>query len=186
MKLVVATGIPGVGKTTVLEGVLEKLDEGFKVINYGDKMLSLAEEKKYVSGRDEIRRLDSETQREIQREAAKAIAGEAEEENIIVDTHCTIKTPKGYLPGLPIWVLEELKPSQFIIVEAETEEIAGRRSTDETRVRDVDSLAEIEEHRQLNRSTAMAYSVLTGATVSIVHNHDDRLEEAVESFRRVI
>ena len=28
-------------------------------------------------------------------------------QNVVVDTHCTIK-PDGYLPGLPIWVLEGL------------------------------------------------------------------------------
>jgi adenylate kinase len=33
--------------------------------------------------------------------------------NVIVDTHCTVKTPKGYMPGLPAWVLKEIKPDRY-------------------------------------------------------------------------
>jgi adenylate kinase len=32
----------------------------------------------------------------------------------------------------------------------------------------------------INRATAMAYAALTGATVKIVFNHDDKIEEAVK------
>lgn len=186
MKLVVVTGIPGVGKTTVLDGALERASEEFRVVNYGDKMLSIALERRVVEDRDEMRKLDSETQKEIQRGAARSIAQEAEEKNVVVDTHCTIKTPQGYLPGLPRWVLEELRPTQVVLVEADSEEIAGRRSSDETRVRDEDTTREIGEHQDINRSTAMAYAVHTGAVVTIIKNHDDQLEKAVEGLLKAI
>ena len=42
MKLIVVTGIPGVGKTTVLNSALEKLSEDFTIINYGDKKIGRA------------------------------------------------------------------------------------------------------------------------------------------------
>jgi len=186
MKVVVVTGIPGVGKTTVLNSALEKMEENFKVVNYGDKMLEVAKQLNLVQDRDEMRKLAPEVQRKIQKEAASAIAQEAENSNIFVDTHCTIKTPKGYLPGLPKWVLEELKPTQFIIVEATPEEIAGRRSKDETRARDADTIEEIREHQEMNRAIAMAYAVFTGATVKIVQNHDNKLEEAVDTLVKAI
>ncbi len=186
MKLVVVTGIPGVGKTTVLNGALEKLGEDFKVVNYGDKMLSVALERNLVSNRDEMRKLHPDVQKDIQREAAKAIAEEAKNSNVVVDTHCTIKTPRGYLPGLPSWVLEELRPTQFIVVEADPEEIAGRRRKDETRIRDEDTVEEIREHQEINRATAMAYSMLTGAVVKIVQNHDNKLEEAIDVLMKAI
>jgi adenylate kinase len=34
----------------------------------------------------------------------------------------------------------------------------------------------------MNRAASMAYAVLTGATVKIIENHDDRLDESVEEM----
>ena len=102
--------------------------------------------------------------------------------NIIVDTHCTIKTPAGFLPGLPKWVLDELEPDMFILIEADGEEILMRRLSDETRTRDMEKLSDIELHQEMNRAVSMAYAALTGATVKIIKNHDNRLEEPVEEM----
>lgn len=174
---VVVTGVPGVGKTTVLNGVLEKLKGEFKVVNYGDEMAEVAKK-----NRDELRRQPPEVQKKIQKAAARRITGKAKKMSIIVDTHCSIRTPNGYLPGLPLWVLEELRPSMIILLEADSSEILGRRVTDETRERDADYAAEIEEHQQMNRSIAMAYAALTGATVKIIKNRNNKLEEAIQEM----
>ncbi|WP_457554859.1 adenylate kinase [Candidatus Pyrohabitans sp.] len=182
MKCVVVTGIPGVGKTTVLNQALEKLGEKFEIINFGDKMFEVASKENLVASRDEMRRLPPEVQKRIQKLAAIAIAKRAEVMNVVVDTHCTVKTPAGFLPGLPRWVLEELKPTQIVLVEALPEEIRRRRESDTTRTRDEDSLEQIALHQEMNRAAAMAYAMLTGATVLIVENHDNRLEEAVEQL----
>ncbi|AAM01242.1 adenylate kinase [Methanopyrus kandleri] len=181
--VIVATGVPGVGATTVTTEAVKEL-EGYEHVNYGDVMLEIAKEEGLVEHRDEIRKLPAEKQREIQRLAARRIAKMAEEkEGIIVDTHCTIKTPAGYLPGLPIWVLEELQPDVIVLIEADPDEIMMRRVKDsEERQRDYDRAHEIEEHQKMNRMAAMAYAALTGATVKIIENHDDRLEEAVREF----
>ncbi|WP_456481709.1 adenylate kinase [Methanopyrus sp.] len=181
--VVVATGVPGVGATTVTTEAVKEL-EGYEHVNYGDVMLEIAKEEGLVEHRDEIRKLPAEKQREIQRLAARRIAEMAEEkEGIIVDTHCTIKTPAGYLPGLPIWVLEELQPDVIVLIEADPDEIMMRRVKDsEERQRDYDRAHEIEEHQQVNRMAAMAYAAMTGATVKIIENHDGRLEEAVREF----
>ncbi|WP_456484105.1 adenylate kinase [Methanopyrus kandleri] len=181
--VIVATGVPGVGATTVTTEAVKEL-EGYEHVNYGDVMLEIAKEEGLVEHRDEIRKLPAEKQREIQRLAARRIAEMAEEkEGIIVDTHCTIKTPAGYLPGLPIWVLEELQPDVIVLIEADPDEIMMRRVKDsEERQRDYDRAHEIEEHQKMNRMAAMAYAALTGATVKIIENHDDSLEEAVREF----
>jgi len=100
--------------------------------------------------------------------------------NVIVDTHCTIKTPKGYMPGLPERVVKKLNPITIVVVEANPEEIYNRRAKDATRDRDPDSEEEISEHQQINRAIAMAYAALTGATVKIVFNHDNAIDEAVK------
>ena len=116
MKLVVLTGIPGSGSTTLLNKALEEVD--YIHLNYGDIMTEIAIEEKIVDDRDALRKLSPDVQNEIQEKAAKRIKERSENENIIVDTHCTINTPSGFLPGLPIWVLNELQPNLFVMIEA--------------------------------------------------------------------
>lgn len=177
MKVVVVAGIPGSGKTTVLDKALESLD--YEQVNYGDVMLAIARKKDLVEDRDSMRKLSPDVQKEVQREAAKSIRESAVQSNIIVDTHCTVKTPKGFLPGLPVWVLDELQPDQFVLIEADGDEILLRRVNDTTRIRDMEKLQDIKLHQQMNRSVSMAYAALTGATVQIVQNHDDQLDETI-------
>ena len=50
MKLVVITGIPGSGSTTVLNKALEEVD--YLHLNYGDIMTEIAVEKGLVENRD--------------------------------------------------------------------------------------------------------------------------------------
>jgi adenylate kinase len=186
MSVIVVTGTPGAGKTTVLKAALEMAAKEYVVVNYGDAMFETAAKAEHVKNRDELRKLPSSTQKKIQRRAAEKIAGKAENSCIIVDTHCTIKTPTGYLPGLPMWVLEALKPEKFVLIEAEPLEIVGRRRKDESRIRDAEVAADIEEHQQANRAIAMAYAALTGATVKIIKNHDDKLEDAARNLVSIL
>ena len=180
MKVVVIAGIPGSGSTTVLNKALESLD--YVNVNYGDAMIKIAQEEGIVEDRDSLRKLSPDVQKEIQKNAAKSIREMSQVNNIIVDTHCTIKTPAGFLPGLPKWVLDELEPDMFILIEADGEEILMRRLSDETRTRDMEKLSDIELHQEMNRAVSMAYAALTGATVKIINNHDNRLEEPVEEM----
>ena len=176
MRIIVA-GIPGAGKTSIMNKVAEKMN--YKIVNYGTVMLEMAQGRKLVEHRDEMRKLSIELQRELQKEAAKKIGSM---ENVIIDTHLTIKTISGYFPGLPRWVLEEIEPDLIVIVEAEPHEIMRRRKTDKTRKRDYETYEEIEEHIKANRSMGFACSMLTGATVLILKNRDGRLEESVKKF----
>ena len=184
MKLVVLTGIPGSGSTTLLGKALEEGD--YVHLNYGDIMTEIAIQEKIVNDRDALRKLPAETQKEIQAKAAKEIKARSEKDNVIVDTHCTINTPMGFLPGLPIWVLEELQPNQFILIEANPDEIIYRRLNDDTRERDIQKVKEIDLHQQMNRATSMAYATLTGATVKIVENHDNHLDSSVRKLVNVL
>jgi len=184
-RVVVVTGVPGAGKTTVVEGALKQLkaqgvEYGF--MNYGDIMLELMREREGVTDRDEMRKVPTGPYREIQREAGRRIASAAQRKPILVDTHCLIKKPEGYYPGLPRWVLEELKPESIVIIEATPEEIVGRRTKDAARRRGKELLDEVVEHQQLNRASAMAYAALTGATVRIINNRDGKLNEAVKEM----
>ncbi|MEW6222285.1 MAG: adenylate kinase [Candidatus Hadarchaeota archaeon] len=181
-KVVVVTGVPGSGKSTVVDGALKKLEkEGvvYLLMNYGDAMLELMKERHGVTDRDEMRKVPTESYRGIQREAGRRIAEQAKKNPVLVDTHCLVKKPEGYYPGLPLWVLEELKPELIIIVEASAEEIGGRRSKDAKRMRDKEMLHDVDEHQQLNRAAAMAYAAISGATVRVIQNRDKGLNDAV-------
>lgn len=181
MRIVVA-GIPGAGKTTVLQELLKR--KNIEIVNYGDVMFSLAKERKLVENRDEMRKLPYERQRELQKEAAKKIA---EKENVIIDTHCTIKTPYGYLPGLPYDVLSILKPMAIVLIEAEAEDIEKRRKKDEgVRKRDEEAINEINMHQQINRMAAVSYASFVNATVKIVKNEEGKVYKAAEEILRVL
>ena len=181
MGVIVVTGIPGVGKTTVMK----KAAEGMKVqfVTFGTVMIDIAQETGLAQDRDGMRKLSLEQQRQLQIKTAETIAAMP---NVIVDTHCTIKTPQGYLPGLPEWVITKLKPTSIVIVEADPTEIYNRRANDKTRTRDPDTIEQITEHQQINRAAAMAYATLSGATVKTVFNHDNALDAAVQQAAPVL
>ena len=183
MKLVVLTGIPGSGSTTLLNKALEEVD--YVHLNYGDIMTEIAIEEKIVDDRDALRKLSPDVQKEIQEKAAKRIKERSESENVIVDTHCTINTPSGFLPGLPIWVLNELQPNLFVMIEANPDEIIYRRLNDDTRSRDIERAKDIQLHQEMNRAS-MAYATLTGATVKIIENHDNHLPSTVSKLVDVL
>jgi adenylate kinase len=181
MGIIVVTGIPGVGKTTVMKSAAEGMD--IKFVTFGTVMVEIAKEIGLAKDRDDMRKLSLEQQKELQIKSAEKIASM---KNVIVDTHCTIKTPKGYLPGLPEWVIKKLNPTAIVVVEADPEEIYNRRANDPTRSRDPDSKEQIAEHQQINRAAAMAYAALSGSTVKIVFNHDNAIDAAVKEVAPVL
>lgn len=187
--LAILTGIPGSGKTTVARKALEILeDEGisYELVTYGDIMFDIARSKGLVKDRDQMRKLEPKKQKEIQKGAAKRISDMGIERNILVDTHCTISTPKGYLPGLPQWVLDKLKPEVFIIIEAKVEDIVMRRQGDKGRERDEELTEEIKLHQELNRGIAMAYSIFSGCTVRIIENTQGNVERAAKEMAQIL
>lgn len=176
-KIGVVTGIPGVGKTTVLSKVKELLDQrGIenKIVNYGDYMLLTAQSLGLVKSRDEIRLLPLNLQRKLQTEAAKRISEEAnniKEGIVLVDTHAVIRTPGGFLPGLPKHVIEVLSPNIIFLIEADPNEILNRQRRDQTRNRsDYSNIEVIIETMNFARYSAMASAVLVGASVKVVRN----------------
>jgi len=181
MGVIIVTGIPGVGKTTVMKKAAKGMDIQF--VTFGTVMIDIAKETGLAKDRDEMRKLSLGQQKQLQIKTAEKVA---QMKNVIVDTHCTIKTLRGYMPGLPEWVIKKLNPTALVVVEADPEEIYNRRAKDATRNRDPDSEEEIAEHQQINRAIAMAYAALTGATVKIVFNHDNAIDDAVKQAAPVL
>jgi adenylate kinase len=180
---VIVTGVPGVGKTTVVNGALARLKEegiSYESLNFGTFMYEVAQQDGIVKDRDEMRKLDRNQQKHLQQMAAHAMAQVAG--NILIDTHASVKTPKGFLPGLPEWVLRELMPDTIILVETDEDQILMRRLSDETRTRDREGSRAIALHQQFNRSIAASYAMITGCTIQIVTNADHLLDVAIEDM----
>lgn len=174
-RVIVVTGIPGTGKTTVCNELLklaEKTGRKVAVINYGTVMVELSQKRGESLHRDELRKSNLSFQRDLQVEAAKLISQRAVnvEGDVVVDTHMSIKTEGGYWAGLPFPVLQLLSPEAFVLVEAEPHEVLSRRFKDTTRRRDQVLESEIAEELLFSRLMAATCSVLTGASVEIVKN----------------
>ena len=188
-KIIILTGIPGSGKTTVLDSTLELLQtHGIKYesVNYGTQMFEIAKKEGFVKTRDELRKMDAKTQTKIQTLVGEKISKLSLKINVVVDTHCTIKTPAGYLIGLPEWVSKSINPDIIVLIEGKSKEIYGRRISDDTRVRDSDSEELIDEHQQMNRSCAITIGTMTGATTKIIKNNNNELHNAVNELLHIM
>jgi adenylate kinase len=69
MGVIVVTGIPGVGKTTVMKQATEGLDIEF--VTFGSVMIDIAKEMGLVKDRDEMRKLTLEQQKDLQIHSAE-------------------------------------------------------------------------------------------------------------------
>jgi len=184
--VVIVTGIPGVGKTTVVDTAVEMVKsqhgEEVRILNFGTAMFEVATEKGLIKDRDELRRMPTAKQREVQRMAGESIAEKAKTARVIVDTHTLIQTKNGFLIGLPEWVAKAIQPKTVVLVEADPEKIAGRRSSDETRTRDAQMVDEIDTHQRMCRAAAVSVGTITGATVRVIKNREGKVEEAASEL----
>jgi len=186
-KVIVVTGVPGVGKTTVLNHLAKIASEKglkLKIVNFGDYMLETALKEGFVKSRDELRKLPLRRQLNLQALAAVRIVEDAskelkEKDFLIVDTHALVRTPAGYLPGLPFHVLEKLKPDMIVVVEAEPEVIAERQARDKSRYRaDIGGIEGVRRLMDQARAAATASAIRYASTVLIVYNREGAPEEA--------
>ncbi|AKA47790.1 adenylate kinase [uncultured archaeon] len=166
---VVISGVAGVGKSTVLD--LVKKGTNYDIINFGTLMFEMAKDIGLVENRDGLRKLSVDTQINLQKKASAAIG---KMDSVIIDTHMSIKSHGGYLPGLPEWVIRELKVGAYFVIEADPSLVLSRRATDSTRDRDAATENDIRMDQEINRYYAAAYSVFTGATVNIIENPEGK------------
>ncbi|MCX8166621.1 MAG: adenylate kinase [Candidatus Micrarchaeota archaeon] len=179
--MIIVMGLPGAGKSTILQ---KASTTNYVILNYGTLMFQVAEKQKLVKNRDEMRKLEPEQQKNIQRMVVDEIKKHGK--NVILDTHCSIKTPKGYLPGLPYYILKELDVEKLVYVTAEPHELIERRKNDPTRVRDPDTEESILEHDTINRTLLATYAALTGATINIIINRAGKLDDSVKQLEQLL
>ncbi|MFQ6135324.1 MAG: adenylate kinase [Nitrososphaerales archaeon] len=178
-KRVVIVGIPGVGKTTVVDKVQDTLrSKGVRTeyVVFGSVMMKEAE-KIGVKDRDDMRKLPVAQQRKLQVAASLEIA-KMSSDVLLVDTHLFIKTKDGYWPGLPHDVATALSPTHIILIEATPAEILSRRAKDTTRRRDTVSEKDILEELTIAKNMLSTLAVLTGAAIMYVQNTEGKADEA--------
>ena len=174
--ILVLCGIPGAGKSSVLSALKERFP-AIHIVNYGDVMLEEGAGQGF--DRDALRRLPIEKQQEIGLEAAHKIARNSGRGITIVDTHAFVRTPMGYIPGIPHKVLDALKPRGLIFLQTSPSIIIERREGDKSRKRDEETMDEIALHQELTRSLLVSASMVTGAMLCVVNNDGDNISENI-------
>ena len=185
----VVTGIPGVGKTTVLnelQGLAKQNNFNLTVVNFGTVMNGIMRELGKDMHRDDMRQQGIETQKKAQELAASEIVTHSTEGTTIVDTHMFVRTGSGLWAGLPQNVLQRLSPRLFVLVEADPEQIAVRRRTDTDRRREQAMAEDIRFDLEWSRATAAASAITTGSPVKVIRNDTGRQKQAaLELFQTI-
>lgn len=180
-------GIPGVGKTSLLNRVVEILKERKKtvsVFSFGTLMFDVAKENG-IHDRDELRKLPVSEQQRLQKTAAEKLASMTDEV-VIIDTHAFISSPEGYYPGLPEHVLKIIKPTNFVSVSAKPEEVYSRRINDLTRQRDNITLTNVKKELDFQSAFISACAVISGSPIKNVLNREGKIDEAADKIINAI
>ena len=185
-KRAIIVGIPGVGKTTLITRAAEMLNQKRKttVVIFGTIMFEEAK-KMGLRNRDEMRRMTVEDQRRLQDLAAQRIT-EMKDDIVMIDTHLFINTEEGYYPGLPMRLLNIMKPTNMVMVAADPREISERRKSDQTRQRDIASAENIQKELDISRVMVASCSILTGAPFAIIMNNDGQISEAAANIAKIL
>jgi len=183
------TGIPGVGKTTVLSELQDLARQNkfnLTVLNYGTIMNEIMRELGKDLHRDKMREQSIEAQKKVQELAASEITNRAGQGTIVIDTHMFVRTASGMWAGLPQNVLEKLNPQLLVLVEANPEQIAARRTGDSSRMREKAVADEIAFDLEWSRATAAASAVATGSPVKVIRNEEGRQKQAAQELFQTI
>jgi len=182
--VVIVLGTQGAGKSTVLSA----LSGTVRVVNLGDEMLKLAAIDYGINDRDKLRTLPgyAEKSEEWRRKIISDIANG--KENVVLDTHASIKSGNRYTPGFTIKDLDALQghAKGIIYIDASTAEIIGRRAKDKTRNREQDTATEIDQHRNINLSLASFFSAYLNIPLYILYNNEGSLENTQKKAKEII
>lgn len=178
MSSIVVAGVPGVGRSQLCTDARRQLGDGFKLLNFGDVMLEEAVEHQLVEDREELGSLPIDDLRLLQHRASDLVTQLAREDTVIVDTHLTVRTERGLLPGLSETVLRNVNPEAFVLVEADPVEVIEHRESDTVREFGTQSARSIEFQQQLDRAAAVSYAMQTAAPVSVLYPEDDETDSA--------
>lgn len=173
--MVVVTGVPGVGKTTLCRSVSKDLN--YNYVNYGDLMLSIAKSRDLASTDLQMFSLDIEIQHEIWKTAALKIK---DMEDVLVDLHGVDQSSIGYIISLPI---EIIKPDIILVIESSKDKIFRQRGKD-SKKRIIDTIESLKEHMDILRNTMASCSAILGCNLAVLKNDD--FEECLIQMKNIL
>lgn len=186
-KRVIIVGIPGVGKTTVISRAAEFLRQkghNTTVVVFGSLMFEESKELN-LRNRDEMRRLSVEEQRRLQDKVTNRIAT-IKGDFVIIDTHLLINTDEGYYPGIPMHLLETIRPTNIIMIAADPQEILNRRKKDESRKRDIRPEIDVQNELDISRVMIACCSVVSGCAFLTIMNNNNEIDKAALTLANVL
>ncbi len=182
-KIILVLGIPGSGKTTILDGVEGYKD--YKYVNVGTVMKKATEEiYKENIDRDKIRYLKEKEIDQIRDRTFEIIIGM--EGKILVDTHSSIEREGKFITGLPYESKFMKLVRSVIYIDASPEEILYRRSLDKTRKREADDEYMLKVQREFNISTLSFYMSYLNIPVYMVNNQHNKVAESISRMKQVL
>jgi len=171
---------------TELQDLARQNKFNLTVLNYGTIMNEIMRELGKDLHRDKMREQSIEAQRKVQELAASEITNRAGQGTVVIDTHMFVRTASGMWAGLPQNVLEKLNPQLLVLVEANPEQIAARRTGDSSRMREKAVADEIAFDLEWSRATAAASAVATGSPVKVIRNEEGRQKQAAQELFQAI
>ena len=89
--------------------------------------------------------------------------------DMIIDTHTSVKTPRGFFPGLSEVTAHMIKPDVIVFLEYRPRDIAARRKKDKSRRRDNDSEELLEAHQESSKQFAFEAAEHVEAAVKVIN-----------------
>ena len=173
-RIVALTGISGVGKTTLLNRLAERLD--FQHVTGGSLIAATRDADPRT--RDAIRHADLDENQRLLIEGF-ALIRDPNAKLIIMDGHVVIDDGTQLLK-IPHQVFSALGISEMVHLEAEPEQIAANRLGDTSRARPAHSIEILSQHQQLSRAHAIAVAKTLGISChSVGHAHVDALAKSL-------
>ncbi len=179
-KIAIVTGTPGAGKSTIVEKIAK--EGNYNVVSIGTEMLKIAENRGLTNDRDNIRKLKSSDINEMRLKVFDTI--NRMEGNIIIDSHASVKNGNRYIPGFSFQELDALESlTAFVYIDSTAHEILLRRAIDNSRNRDIETMDEIDQQREINLGLISSYASHKNVPIYIIRNEQNKLEGSIESAR---
>lgn len=155
-KIVIVFGLPGAGKTTLIESALEKRNDFIRLSGGSLINAELPEHE-----RDLLRRENTDQvllNQKILLFNFRKKRAELKDKHIIFDGHCLVKSEDS-VTVIPIGVIQGLEPDIIIFVDEASDVIIDRRNRDQTRPnREVESISDIDKNREMQIEICKDYS----------------------------
>jgi len=187
-KIFFVYGLSGVGKTTLLESLID--DKDILYINFGDLMFEIAKSEGKVENRDELgKKLNSEEYKRIYHKVIdwiEELIFNSEKKKVILDTHLILKLKFGFFVGIQKILIKKITPDYLIFIKADAKEILERRLRDKTRNRIIENEKEIEREIEIAETLSLTIAFETGAILKEVINKNGKINEAKKEIEKII